>query len=44
MYKKVLVPFDDSESARRGGAPAPDRVQGAGGPQVPQLNEVVWGV
>ena len=37
MYKKVLVPFDDSESARRGGGTAHAPVKGAVETQGTQL-------
>ena len=42
MYKKVLVPFDDSESARRALANAIELVKGADDPQVTVLNVVDW--
>lgn len=42
MYKKVLVPFDDSEPARRALESAIDLVKGVEGAQVTVLNVVDW--
>ncbi len=42
MYKKVLVPFDDSEPARRALQSAMNLVSEADDPQVTVLNVVEW--
>ena len=42
MYKKVLVPFDDSEPARRALQSAMNLVSGVDDPQVTVLNVVEW--
>ncbi len=42
MYKKVLVPFDDSEPARRALQNALELVEGVPDPQVTVLNVVEW--
>ena len=42
MYKKVLVPFDDSEPARRALQNAMNLVSGVDDPQVTVLNVVEW--
>lgn len=42
MYRKVLVPFDDSEPARRALESAIELVKGAADPQVTVLNVVDW--
>ena len=42
MYKKILVPFDNSESARRALENALDLVDGVPDPKVTILNVVEW--
>ncbi len=42
MYEKILVPFDDSDSARRALESAIELVKGAANPQVTVLNVVDW--
>lgn len=42
MYEKVLVPFDDSEPARKALQSAMELVQGAEAPQLTVLNVVDW--